>query len=537
MASICLDDNAKLWDLATGLQKIRFAGHTGPVYDVSYSNDGKWIATGSWDKTARVWDASSGKVIHDLQGSTGAIISVNFTPDSKFLVTGSRDGTTRVWNLENGTEVFSQVITGESEWLVKTSSGHFYATDLARKSVFFVRGMESYNIERFFDQFFDPSLVENALKDSPRLNQIDLIEKLESSPPPVIEVMSPEGGQITIEQNVRLLFKTTNMGGGINEIRVTNNGKGVAGLKKIEEKVQKKGKSMFSTFDIDLVPGLNVIEISAFSEERIESKKQRINVTMDAPDTKANCYILSIGINEYANPSLNLNYAKKDAASFSTIFRIKGKKLFENVEIISLADKKATRENIAAEIRKIADMANPQDVFFMFYAGHGSMVDEKFYFIPTEVVRLYDSEKLQEFAISDIQMQNMLKEIRALKQMIVLDACHSGASTEVLALRGSTEEKALAQLSRTTGVHVLAAAGSEQTAAEFESLGHGLFTYLLLEALSGRADGAPNDGKVTVYELRSYIDNLVPEYSLKYKGKPQYPNTFSRGNDFPLVVY
>jgi hypothetical protein len=397
--------------------------------------------------------------------------------------------------------------------------------------------MESYSIERFFDQFFDPSLVENALEDSPRLNQINLIEQLESSPPPIIEIISPDNNTMTVENTTRLLFKTTNMGGGINEIRVTNNGKGVAGFRVTEEKVQKKGKSMFSTFDVALVPGLNVVEISAFSEGRIESKKQRIDITMDAPDVKANCYILSIGINEYTNPSLNLNYAKKDAASFSTIFRIKGKKLFENVEIISLADKKATRENIATEIRKIAELANPQDVFFMFYAGHGSMLDEKFYFIPTEVVRLYDADKLKEFAIADTQMQDMLKDIKALKQMIVLDACHSGASTEVLALRGSSEEKALAQLSRTTGIHVLAAAGSEQTAAEFESLGHGLFTYLLLEALSGRADGAPHDGKVTVYELRSYIDNLVPEYSLKYKGKPQYPNTFSRGNDFPLVVY
>ena len=97
--------------------------------------------------------------------------------------------------------------------------------------------------------------------------------------------------------------------------------------------------------------------------------------------------------------------------------------------------------------------------------------------------------------------------------------------------------KALAQLSRSAGVHVLAAAGSQQTATEFETLGHGLFTYLILEALNGQADGAPKDGKVTVYELRSYIDNLVPEYALKYKGAPQYPNTFSRGNDFPVILH
>ena len=117
-----------------------------------------------------------------------------------------------------------------------------------------------------------------------------------------------------------------------------------------------------------------------------------------------------------------------------------------------------------------------------------------------------------------------------------MDACQSGGSVELLAARGAAEEKAIAQLSRSAGIHVMASAGSEQFATEFAELGHGLFTYLLIKALEGDADGAPKDGKVTIYELKSYLDDQVPEMTRKLKGKPQYPYTFSRGQDFPVVI-
>ena len=97
------------------------------------------------------------------------------------------------------------------------------------------------------------------------------------------------------------------------------------------------------------------------------------------------------------------------------------------------------------------------------------------------------------------------------------------------------EEKAMAQLSRSSGVHVMAAAGSDQYATEVQSLGHGIFTYAILEALGGKADGAPRDGNVTVYELKAYLNDQVPELSREYKGNTQWPYTFSIGHDFPLI--
>ncbi len=233
---------------------------------------------------------------------------------------------------------------------------------------------------------------------------------------------------------------------------------------------------------------------------------------------------------------MTLNYAKPDAESFSKTMHDKSTDLFKKVELITLYDTDATREKILSTLEELTSKINQEDVFIFYYAGHGSMVDDKFYFIPTESTRLYDANSLDKEAIQASVLQDKFKNIKALKQLIIMDACQSGGSVELLATRGAAEEKAIAQLSRSAGIHVMASAGSEQFATEFAELGHGLFTYVLIKGLQGEADGAPKDGKVTIYELKSYIDDQVPEMTRKLKGKPQYPYTFSRGQDFPVVI-
>ena len=108
---------------------------------------------------------------------------------------------------------------------------------------------------------------------------------------------------------------------------------------------------------------------------------------------------------------------------------------------------------------------------------------------------------------------------------------------ETFARRGAAEQKAISQLARSAGIIVLASSGTKQYASEFQELGHGLFTYALLQAISGKADGGnPPDGKITVKEVESYINDQVPELSRRYRGALQYPNSYAVGNDFPLVA-
>jgi uncharacterized caspase-like protein len=245
-----------------------------------------------------------------------------------------------------------------------------------------------------------------------------------------------------------------------------------------------------------------------------------------------------VGINKYKNPKYNLNYATADATSFKEAIEKGGTGIFSKTNVVFIGDDKATKEGISTELEKIKTTAKPQDVFIFYYAGHGVLNQKKeFFLVPYDVTQLYgQDDALAQKGLSANQLQQFSKDIKAQKQLFILDACQSaGALEQVIAARGAAEEKAISQLARATGTHWLTASGSEQFASEFTQLGHGTFTYVLLEALSGKADKG-GDKKITVKELDAYLQEVVPELTAKYKGTPQFPASYGFGNDFPIGV-
>jgi dipeptidyl aminopeptidase/acylaminoacyl peptidase len=86
-----------VWDAAGGQNLLTLKGHASAVLCVSWSPDGKRLATGSGDNTARVWDATGGGELLTLKGHAGAVWSVSWSPDGKRLATGSWDRTAKVW--------------------------------------------------------------------------------------------------------------------------------------------------------------------------------------------------------------------------------------------------------------------------------------------------------------------------------------------------------------------------------------------------------------------------------------------------------
>lgn len=80
-------------------EKNRFKGHQALVWSVSFSPDGKYIATASLDNTARLWDVT-GKLIREFKGHQDWVSSVSFSPDGKYIATASDDNTARLWDLK-----------------------------------------------------------------------------------------------------------------------------------------------------------------------------------------------------------------------------------------------------------------------------------------------------------------------------------------------------------------------------------------------------------------------------------------------------
>ncbi|KAB8331275.1 hypothetical protein SD80_025530, partial [Scytonema tolypothrichoides VB-61278] len=73
------------------------SGHTNSVYGVSFSTDGKILATASRDNTVKLWDTATLKEIKTLSGHTNSVNGISFSPDGKILATASDDNTVRLW--------------------------------------------------------------------------------------------------------------------------------------------------------------------------------------------------------------------------------------------------------------------------------------------------------------------------------------------------------------------------------------------------------------------------------------------------------
>jgi WD40 repeat protein len=73
-----------------------FKGHSWSVNSVTFSPDGKYLASSSYDKTVKLWWVESQKEVTTLQGHSSLVFSVAFSPDGKYLASVSEDKTVKL---------------------------------------------------------------------------------------------------------------------------------------------------------------------------------------------------------------------------------------------------------------------------------------------------------------------------------------------------------------------------------------------------------------------------------------------------------
>ena len=258
-------------------------------------------------------------------------------------------------------------------------------------------------------------------------------------------------------------------------------------------------------------------------------------VTISPVDKNGTLHLVVVGINQYQNQKMVLNYALADATAFKNELEKDAKSIISTIKTYFVTDNAANKEGFENALNAVKQNAKPEDVFIFYYAGHGVIgKDKEFYLVPNDVSDLKNVQaELENKGLPAKVLQKYAIDIAAQKQLFILDACQSaGAFNEMLSADGD-QQKSIAMVSRSTGTHWMAASGAQQFANEFSQLGHGAFTYVLLEALKGSA--AANK-QVTVNGLKNYLQLGVPELMKKYSGTLQYPASYGFGNDFPVEL-
>jgi len=552
IATASWDGKVKVWDVLTGMLIGRNAHHNGPVYSVAYDPKNRYLASAGADNTIVLWDSKTNKVVQTLNGHTNAVTYLAFTSDGNSLISTSVEGIIKVWDLNDYSERYSRIQISKNEWLSTTTSGYFDGSSKALGLVNYVSGLEVVPVSSLFDKYYSPGLMKRINEGESFNDTGENIGKLIGDSPIIafhLSETSKRSIPVTHDSVYTWKKEVLNIGlhidsqdQEIDEIRIYNNGKLVQVEEMEKNIVFRGGDKDIRDFEITLSHGANEITALVVNTERTESDKTKILVQYDGVAALTDLYILSIGINKYKNSSYNLDYAVNDAKSFTKAIENGGDTLFNTVVEYFISNEDATKENIQSKIEEIKKKIGPEDVFVFYYAGHGVMSyeeneeDSDFFIVTHDVTNLYgETAMLKEKAISAKELMGFSVDIVAEKQLFILDACHSGGALNSFATRGSNREKALAQLARSTGTFFLTASQDAQYANEVGNLKHGLFTYALLEIIEGQV-GDNGDQKITVTEIKTYVEERVPELTEEHRGSPQFPTSYSFGQDFPIVI-
>jgi WD40 repeat protein/tRNA A-37 threonylcarbamoyl transferase component Bud32 len=98
-----VDAEVRVWDASTGQQVCKLRGHSGCVWGVAFSPDGKRLASaggsymGKTPGEVKIWDMHTAQELCTLRGHTQVVFGVSFSLDGRRLATAGRDGL-KIWD-------------------------------------------------------------------------------------------------------------------------------------------------------------------------------------------------------------------------------------------------------------------------------------------------------------------------------------------------------------------------------------------------------------------------------------------------------
>ena len=251
-----------------------------------------------------------------------------------------------------------------------------------------------------------------------------------------------------------------------------------------------------------------------------------------------------IGISDYKYSGgliSDLRYADRDASEFAAWLLDPDGGGFERDHVLTLTGQKATYNEVNYALKDFPKKTVKEDVVVVFFSGHGLPDPEK----PDNLyLCCYDTrpDRMASTAISMSLLNAAIREnIGAERVLIFADACHAGELGVKGVRVGNTINDGLTDRDLFAGrPGKLVFTSSEAREASRESDrwggGHGIFTWSLLQGLTGKADGfgsQTEDGTVQLGELLDYVDQTVRRET----GNSQHPQRVGRfDRNMPMGV-
>ncbi len=493
-----------IWDVQTTKSPTACTGHTRRVDFAEFSSSGKRLLTSSYDNSAKVWDVETGKLLLDLKGSLLDFTYAHFSKDGSYILTKSPDKTLKKWNALTGELMYTFFTVNDDDYLVVDKYGRYDGTPNARKLLYFTCDNEIIKLEQFEDLCWEPGLASkiNGINKEPitaqKLTEISICNV---TPEVIKDENAGDNYQYTIHPR----------NGGLGEVQLYVNGKLIKTGKK--EELKKNGSDYTFSVKRDWVQSYfingsaNQVMVKATTGEGTMSSRG-IDIQEIATGNKnanPNMYIISVGINKYKEEKIRLNYASTDAVSFGSAITASAKKLLNSdgkEHVISYTFSTETnslywpaKDSIQKKMEEIARIAKPEDILVFFFAGHGVLKNgqKNFYLLTAEATGFEMSGIENKVAISTDELGRWMLNIKANKQILIMDACNSGQGVsnlqELLGKRDipADQVRALENLKDQNGTYILSASASGQSAYETSQFGQGLLTYSLLSGIKNQS--------------------------------------------------
>lgn len=539
------------WTVLDGstFEKVKTFIEVSAVGVFEYNHSGSVLAMGVGENIV-LRDAKTFEKIATLVGHKQRVDDIDFTFDDRLLISKEADGQIKIWNWKEKTEVASIFNIDRNDFVIITPDNYYMSSKEGVRNLSFRLDKKLYPFDQFDIRYNRPDIVlsrigyaDNKIVNTYYQTYLMRIKRLgftadmfdkEISLPEIV-AKCEDDSLLTRRKMVQFSVQATDKVNTLDRLMVYVNDIPLYGLK---GKAIKSGSRAYQeNINLELTPGSNRISISVINSKGMESLSETFDRTYNIP-FKPDLYLAVVGVSEYNEPDMNLQYATKDAQDLSKAIEAK-KEEFANIHIVRLYNKDAVKEKMTG-LHDFFNQSKAGDRAILFLAGHG-ILDEnsKWYYAPSDMV--FANPMARGFSYDDIE--RVMDGIAARQKLIFMDACNSGEvdknqnvqtettvatnakvktrgfkqknqnKTSSLGLTGSVSlmNSVFNDLQKGTGITVIASAGGAEYAYESDVWKNGVFTFSVLEAIRTAQADLDNNGDVTVSELRDYVSGRVWE--------------------------